>query len=391
MGSAKGNREGEEAGAKVFYIDRIRVVIVDSEGMVVQDNFSLRASREVAPDLDGQSTTIVDLRTNQPVGYAYVDVNRQFLTTESHGFLRGLLTSSAIGGLLIAAIALLLAAWLAKRITAPVTALTQATQAIARHGDTTLIPVTSSDELGLGQMSAAFNQMTTTLQTQRSLRRRLINDVAHELNTPLSIIQLEAHGLRKGLQTPTRAAGQIIQEVNMLHNLVRDLNWLAETDSGEQRITVKPYSIYQLLTAEVARWQPQAQTRQIALSLQLLSELPKLTLDPMRMGQALGNVINNAFQHTGAGGQITLAATMETGKGLEISVTDDGAGIELADLPHICNRFYRTDQSRNRRTGGMGLGLDIARAIIEAHNGVIAVTSDGLEQGTAVRFDLPLD
>ena len=140
----------------------------------------------------------------------------------------------------------MLGAWLSKRITAPVTALTEATQAIAQ-GNTTRLPVTSSDELG--RMSAAFNQMTSALETQRDLRSRLINDLSHELNTPLSVIQLEAKGLRDGLQTPESASDQIIREVDRLRGLVTDLNWLAETDYGELRLTLEASSIYELLTA----------------------------------------------------------------------------------------------------------------------------------------------
>jgi two-component system OmpR family sensor kinase/two-component system sensor histidine kinase BaeS len=387
-GSGEGEREGGDEDSEFFHVDRIRVVVVDVEGMVVLDNFSELASGVVAPDLDGHLTPIVDLRTNQPVGYAYVDVNREFLATESLGFLRELLYNSAIGGMLIAAIALLLAAWLSRRITAPVTALTQATQAIAQHGDTTLLPVTTSDELG--QMSAAFNQMTTALGTQRDLRKRLINDVSHELNTPLSVIHLEAKGLSDGLQTPAQAADHIIQEVNTLRNLVRDLNWLAETDSGDLRLTLEPCSIIQLLASEVERWRQQAQMQQITLSLGWMPELPMLKLDRMRMSQALGNVARNALQHTEAGGRVTMEASMEENDGVGISVTDDGEGVDSTDLPHIFNRFYRTDQSRNRRTGGTGVGLAIARAIIEAHNGTITLTSDGLGKGTTVQIYLPI-
>ena len=142
--------------------------------------------------------------------------------------------------------------------------MTDATQAIAQ-GESANLPVTSSDELG--KMSEAFNRMTAALETQRELRRRLINDVAHELNTPLSVIRLEARGLGDGLQTPERASENIIEEVNRLRGLVTDLNWLAETDHGEFRLAFEPCSVHELLTAEVERWQPQSQAKQVELSL----------------------------------------------------------------------------------------------------------------------------
>ena len=123
--------------------------------------------------MGGRRETVFDLTANEAVGYVYVDVNREFLSNESHGFLSTLLYITLIGGALTTGVAILLAAWLSKRITAPVTALTEATQGIAQ-GDTTRLPVTSSDELG--KMSAAFNQMASDLETQRDLRRRLINE-----------------------------------------------------------------------------------------------------------------------------------------------------------------------------------------------------------------------
>lgn len=117
-----------------------------------------------APPLDGHRETVLDLSANRPVGQVYVDVNREFLSNESHGFLNALLFITLIGGAITVAVAIVLAVWLSKRITAPVTALTDATQAIAL-GDTTSLPVTSSDELG--KMSEAFNRMTAALETQR--------------------------------------------------------------------------------------------------------------------------------------------------------------------------------------------------------------------------------
>ena len=233
--------------------------------------------------------------------------------------------------------------------------------------------------------------MTSALETQRDLRRRLINDVSHELNTPLSVIQLEAKGLRDGLQTPESASDHIIQEVDRLRGLVTDLNWLAETDHGEIRLTLEKSSIHELLTTEVDRWQPQSQSRQVELSLQVSADLPDMDLDRMRMSQALGNVLSNAINYTEAGANIVLKAGLDSEGALAISIIDDGIGIHAADLPHVFDRFYRTDQSRSRGISGTGLGLAITRAIVEAHGGTIAVTSDGLGQGVTVTCRLPLN
>ena len=383
----EGSEDSEGESLEFFHKDPIRVVIVGVDGRVVKDNLSELPFGTIAPDLDGHRETVFDLTTNQPVGHVYVDVDHEFLSTESHGFLNTLLYITVVGGFLTVGVAILLAAWLSKVITAPVTALTEATQAIAQ-GATTQLPVTSSDELG--QMSAAFNRMTSTLETQRDLRRQLINDVSHELNTPLSVIQLEAKGLRDGLQTPESASDHIIQEINRLRGLVTDLNWLAETDNGELMLTLEASSIYELLAAEVGRWQPLSQTRQIELSLQVSPDLPKVNLDRMRMSQALGNILSNAIHCTEAGGHIVLRAGLECDEALAIWISDDGIGIHAAELPHVFNRFYRTGQSRSRGIGGTGLGLAITQAIVEAHGGTIAVTSDGLGQGITVTLRLLL-
>ena len=381
------HEEGEGESLDLFHDDPVRVVIIGVDGRVLKDNLSELPPGTAAPDLDGHRETVLDLTTDQPVGHVYVDVNREFLSAESHGFLSTLLYVIIIGGTLTVGVAVLLAAWLSKRITAPVTALTEATQAIAQ-GDAAQLPVTSSDELG--RMSGAFNRMTSALETQRDLRRRLINDVSHELNTPLTVIQLEARGLRDGLQTPESASDHIIQEVDRLRGLTTDLDWLAETDSGELRLTLEASSIHELLTAETDRWQPQSQARQVALSLEASPDLPDMDLDRMRMSQALGNLLSNAIRCTEAG-SIVLRAALEGDEALTIAVIDDGIGIDAADLPHVFDRFYRTDQSRSRGIGGTGLGLAITRAIVEAHGGTIVVASDGLGQGVTVTVRLPLN
>ena len=322
------------------------------------------------------------------MGHVYVDVNREFLSTESHGFLRTLLYIALVGGALTAGVAIMLALWLSKRITAPVSALTEATQAIAQ-GDTTRLPVASSDELG--RMSEAFNRMTVALETQRELRRRLINDVSHELNTPLSVIKLEAKGLSDGLQTPGDASDHIILEVDRLSGIVTDLDWLAETDHGEPSLRRESSSVHEMLAAEMERWLPQSLARQVQLTLEASADLPDVDIDRMRMSRALGNVIGNAVQSTGPGGSIAVGAALEGDETLAISVSDDGIGIDAGDLPHVFERFYRTDQSRSHGIGGTGLGLAITRAIVEAHGGTIAIASGGLGEGVTVTIRLPLN
>ena len=380
--------EGGGESSEPFHKERIQVVITGVDGLVVKDNLSDLLPGTASSNLDGRRETVFDLTANEPVGYVYVDVNREFLSNESHGFLSTLLYISLIGGTLTTGVAILLAAWLSKRITAPVRALTEATQGIAQ-GDTARLPVTSSDELG--RMSAAFNQMASDLETQRELRRRLINDVSHELNTPLSVIQLEAQGLSDGLQTAESASDHIVQEVGRLRGLVTDLNSLAETDYGELKLTLEASSIYELLTAEVRRWQPQSQARRIELSMHAPNDLPDINLDPMRMSQALGNVVSNAIRCTEDGGSVEINTQMESDEAFIVSITDDGIGINTADLPHVFDRFYRTDQSRSRGIDGTGLGLAITRAIVEAHGGTVGVVSDGLGQGATVTIRIPMN
>ena len=217
--------------------------------------------------------------------------------------------------------------------------------------------------------------------------------MSHELNTPLSVIQLEARGLRDGLQSPERASDHIIQEVDRLARS-GDRPELAGGDRSRRvpavlRVTVQ---IYELIEEEVERWQPQSQARQVELSLEASGGLPEAGVDRMRMSQALGNVIGNALHCTGAGGKGHRIEGSPEWRGVAVSIsqsTDDGIGIDAADLPHVFDRFYRTGQSRSLGISGTGLGLSITRAIVEAHGGSIAVASDGLGQGATVTIRLP--
>lgn len=376
--------------------DPTRVLVLNMENKLLIDSKYLLEPGTVQLNLSGEAQQIIDLRTGEQVGTVIVQFNSTFLRDQSSTVLSDTLQTVSVGGIITIIVVSLLAAWFTQRLTAPILALIQAMRTIAERGNAQLLPVQSADELG--QMSMAFNTMTIGLQTQRDLRKRLIDDVSHELNTPLSVIQLEAKGLQDQMQTPEEAADQIIQEVGMLRNLVHDLNWLAETDSGELRLNLEPYALDELLTTEVERWQTQSQAKQIELTLNTVGGLPNIQLDTMRISQVLGNILKNALQYSEAGGEIEVSTALTTlnttdaagPDAVAITIADQGIGINPAELPHIFDRFYRADQSRSRITGGRGLGLSITKAIIEAHRGTITIDSDGVGQGTTVQIKLPI-
>jgi signal transduction histidine kinase len=364
-----------------------RVVVRDVNGVVLADTNKGLEQVPVSMEVEGERAIIQDLETGETVGTLIIAINRDYLKIESRKFLGSILMPRLLQGLFTAVIAMLIGVWMSRRITAPVVALKDATQAIVQSGDTQLLPVNSSDELG--QMSASFNQMILSLQTQRELRKRLIDDIAHELNTPLSVIRLEAKGLQDSIKPPDQAADQIIGEVDLLKNLVYDLNWLAETDSGDLRFEMELHNYGKFLKDEVARWQLQAQAAEINLVLQPLPlDLPAITMDAIRISQALGNLIENALRNTLKGGQIIIQCRMKL-DGLITSVCDTGHGIPSEDLPHIFERFYSTDISQHKGGGGHGLGLAIVKHIIETHQGDVWVESKP-EIGSCFHFCLPV-
>ena len=154
------------------------------------------------------------------------------------------------------------------------------------------------------------------------------------------------------------------------------------------RLNFKGGQIYELLEQEVERWQPQADAKQVELSLEVSGDLPDLALDRMRMSQALGNIIGNALNCTGTGGNIVVKAGLESDNILAVSISEDGIGIAADDIPHVFDRFYRTDHSRSLGIGGTGLGLAITRAIVEAHGGAVGLESDGPGKGATVTIRL---
>ncbi|MBI3958575.1 MAG: HAMP domain-containing protein [Chloroflexi bacterium] len=302
--------------------------------------------------------------------------------------LSGVTRAVLIAGLLAGLVAFALAIVLVRQITHPLTTLRDASRRIAQGDLAARVPVQSSDELG--QLGGAFNRMASALETQEMLRRNLMADVAHELRTPLTAIQGTVEALQDGIFPFTLdSLDPIHEETLLLGRLVEDLRTLAQAEAGHLSLNVTDVDTEELVERIVTGQLPAVQQAAIRLEWGVDSGV-RLRGDAQRIGQVLSNLLSNALRHTPAGGRIEVAVRPQE-EGLLFSVLDSGPGIAAADLPHIFDRFYRGDPSRSRGTGGSGLGLTIARQLVEAHAGRIWAESPppGREKGSVFFVWLP--
>lgn len=276
---------------------------------------------------------------------------------------------SALGAALAA---LLFGALLARTISHPISELEAATQLVAQGQFGHQVPVRSQDEIG--QLAASFNQMSADLARSNELRLQMTADIAHDLRTPLSVIQGYTEALDEGKLHGDRAMYRAMHlQVQHLTRLVEDLRTLSLADAGQLPLLRQPIDPGALLEHSALAYMAQAQNQEIALHVDVAPDLPPADLDADRMIQVLNNLVSNALRYTTAGGEIHLSAEKHNGD-LRLKVQDSGAGIAAEDLPFVFERFYRGDRSRSA-SGESGLGLAIARSIVEAHGGRITVES----------------
>jgi two-component system sensor histidine kinase BaeS len=292
-------------------------------------------------------------------------------------------------GLAAVIVAAALGLFFSRSVTAPVAAMSLATQRIADGRYDERLQVRGEDELA--QLALRFNQMAEKLDQVEAMRRRLIADVSHELRTPLTAIKGSMEGLMDGVLPATdETYQQIHSEADRLNRLVDDLQELSRVEARAYELEVRPVDVSSLARSVTKRLKPQAETRRIALDLELAPGLPRVLADEDRAVQVLTNLTGNALQYTPEGGRVTIAAKRIDDE-VRISVRDTGIGISSEHLAHIFDRFYRVDKSRSRQAGGgSGIGLTIARALVEAHGGRIWVESVGEGQGSTFTFTLPV-
>ena len=282
---------------------------------------------------------------------------------------------------------LLLVSLMSGRTLRPVRALTSAARRMGAGDLSQRVRASGRDEIG--ELAHTFNSMADDLERAERQRRNLVADVAHELRTPLSNVQGYVEALRDGVLEPdAQTLATIHQQVLYLSELVEDLRLLADTEAGDISLHREPGSLAEALRASVEGVRARADAKGVAVEARLPANAPDVTFDHTRIAQVVGNLLDNAIRHTPAGGSVTVE--MDVGAAFAtVSIRDNGEGIPADTLPFVFDRFYRVDPSRSRATGGAGLGLTIARKLIEAHAGTIRAESAAGEGATFV-IKLPL-
>ncbi len=291
-----------------------------------------------------------------------------------------------IAALVALGVALIIGGLLFRSITAPLRKLTTAAQAIAEGDLSARAPVRGQDEVG--QMAAAFNQMAESLDQMEKARRNQTADIAHELRTPLTVLQGTLEAMLDGVYpTDQENLQAALTQTQTLSRLIEDLRILALADAGQLELHRTRLDPAAFLRETVDSHRPQAQEKGIALRLEPLPPLPPIKADRDRLTQVMGNLLSNAFQYGSEGGAVTVSAQRDTAS-VTISVADDGPGVPSEYLPHIFKRFWRVDPARSRATSGFGLGLSIARHIVEGHGGRIWA-EETVGGGLTIKFTLP--
>jgi len=260
-----------------------------------------------------------------------------------------------------------------------------------RYDQRVLLPkelaVDEMDELK--KLAINFNQMASKLEKTEALRRQLIGDVSHELRTPISLIKASMEGLIDGVVPISEETFYQIQvEADRLTKLINDLQELNIIESGAYELDKVEYDLNVVISQVVSNLSPQYSRKNIQITNSTENKKYPAYFDIDRIKQVLTNILANAYQYSEVDGTVLIACLKKDGY-YEISIIDDGKGISNEDLLHIFTRFFRADKSRSRKSGGTGIGLTVAKQLVEAHGGKIWAESKGENQGTTVKFTIP--
>jgi len=361
-----------------------RYTLADASGRVVYDETGM-AARTLSPTQKRQAIpVVVDDRT---AGYLLVAPGAGGSQGRAEAAFLDLITQSLIwAGLLAAVLALILGFLVARQVSAPLSRLARAARALSQGDLSQRVPVSGSEEIS--EVMAAFNEMAQELERSEALRQQMIADIAHELRTPLTVIQGNLQAMIDGVYPLTREEiAQVYDETLTLARLVNDLRALTQAEAGQLSLNLDVMDAASLIGQAEAVFQDAAREKNIRLKAEIAPNIPPIWADLDRVRQVLYNLLSNALRHTPAGGQVRILAQpapLPDGReGVKITVEDTGPGLTPEEQARVFERFWRADASRSRDRGGSGLGLTIAKHLIEAQGGIIGVES---EPGQGARF-----
>jgi signal transduction histidine kinase len=323
---------------------------------------------------------ILHLERIQDRGLIYF--RRQLVEGFESAWSRGAFWSVIVGG----TTAVGLSYWVSKRIMQPLIQMEQITRRFSSGHLEERVPENEIPELN--RLADSFNRMAKDLEGVEQRRRDLVGDLTHELRTPLTVIEGYLEGLADGTIEPSSDIYQrLVKETIRLRRLVNDLQELSKAEAGYLPINLQPVPLYPLIVSIVQKFSDQLLEDSPTLAVDCRPDLPPALADPERVEQILVNLVGNALRYTPVG-KVTIRAWVDLNY-LWIAVEDTGQGIAPEDIAHVFERFWRSDRSRDRHSGGTGIGLAISRRLVELQQGTIHVESE-LGKGSVFRFSLPI-
>jgi two-component system OmpR family sensor kinase/two-component system sensor histidine kinase BaeS len=413
MGPGADRRQGQGPGPGR---QGSHLMLIDPGGQVVY-----AGGDSVAMPVGGQMEDALPIRVqDQIVGYLVVRTpDHADLPPPAQAFLEQVNGALWQAGLIAGLLGLLLGVTIARSITAPLGRLVTAARHVAQGHFEQRVPAAGTDEVA--KLAHAFNAMAASLQQAEQVRRNMIADIAHELRTPLSVLQGNLRAILDDVYPLEKAeVATLYDETLLLGRLISDLRDLTLAEAGQLRLDLRPTDIVPLVERMAALLREPAAPKGITLHVTLPDALPPVQIDPERFKQVLHNLLGNALRHTSTGGRIDLTVSVGTAsasgttdyglrttdfglwtldyglrtsdfgpRSIIIEIADTGPGIPAEELPHVFGRFWRADTSRSRDQSGSGLGLAIAKQLVEAHGGTIGVSS-AAGNGTRFWFTLPI-
>lgn len=352
--------------------------LLDEAGLVIAGN----------PDVSTTAIRYPIQVQGNTVGWIAISPRQRRVTQGELNFLAQQRQSSAYIMIAATFLAILAALLLARLFLAPVKRLADATQQLIAGHYETRAQVAQQDELG--QLAKDFNHLAATLQRNEVMRRDFVADISHELRTPLAILKGELEAIQDGIRKPDAAAMISLQaETQALSQLVDDLYQISLSDVGGLHYNMSSINLNECITRVSHIFQERLDAKRLSWTLSLPEQAIILHADERRLTQLFKNLLENTLRYTDANGQVQLKVTTDQHL-IHISLQDSAPGVSDAELPKIFERLYRVESSRNRATGGAGLGLPLCQTIVQAHGGQIHAQHSPLG-GVQIDITLPLN